>query len=114
MKSQELISDNLYFFTQTPDNNKYCYIPSAILTSRTITTLNDEVNVVTYGTIQVKKQYLYNNPVFSSKTKMYLIQEDKVELLKEKEDWLYILYKGKKELKKWIPKKAIALKTSQT
>ncbi len=103
----EFISNNLYFFTQIPDSNSYCYIPSAIMENKIVTTLSDEVSVVAYGTIQLEKQYLYHSPAFSSKTRMYLIQEDKVEVLKEKEDWLYILYRGKKEVRKWIPKKAI-------
>ena len=55
--------------------------------------------------IQSKKQPLYKTP--SEKTKMYLIKGDKVEILEEKDDWLYILYHGKKDIKAWIPKSAI-------
>ncbi|MCP4969833.1 MAG: hypothetical protein GY932_04435 [Arcobacter sp.] len=57
--------------------------------------------------IQSKRQYLFNNPNKNSKTKMYLIKGDKVEILEEKDDWLYILYKGKKDIKAWIPKNAV-------
>jgi hypothetical protein len=53
------------------------------------------------------KQPLYSSPNINSKTKMYLIKGDKVEILEEKDNWLYILYKGKKEIKAWIPKDAI-------
>lgn len=48
--------------------------------------------------IQLSKQPpLYSQPPI--KTKMYLIKGDKVEILEEKDDWLYILYKGKKRYK---------------
>jgi len=56
-------------------------------------------------TINLKKQHLYKTPPI--KTKMYLIKGDKVEVLEEKNDWLYILYKGKKDIKDWIPKSAV-------
>ncbi|MFA7030615.1 MAG: SH3 domain-containing protein [Candidatus Cloacimonadaceae bacterium] len=58
-------------------------------------------------TILPKKQPLYKSPSIDSKTKMYLIKGDKVEILEEKDNWLHILYKGKKEIKAWIPKDAI-------
>ena len=51
------------------------------------------------------KQALYKTP--TEITKMYLLKGDKVEILEEKDDWLYILYKGKKEIKAWIPKSAV-------
>lgn len=55
--------------------------------------------------IQSEKQPLYKTP--PTKTKMYLIKGDKVEILEEKDDWLYILYRGKKDIKAWIPKSAV-------
>lgn len=55
--------------------------------------------------IKQQKQLLYKTP--NKKTKMYLIKGDKVEILKEKDNWLYILYKGKKDIKAWIPKSAV-------
>ncbi|MDY0122362.1 MAG: SH3 domain-containing protein [Sulfurimonas sp.] len=58
-------------------------------------------------TILQKKQPLYKSPSIDSKTKMYLIKGDKVEILEEKDNWLHILYKGKKEIKAWIPKDAV-------
>ncbi|QDF28506.1 SH3 domain-containing protein [Halarcobacter anaerophilus] len=51
------------------------------------------------------KQPLYKKP--NIKTKMYLIKGDKVEVLEEKDDWLYILYHGKKDIKAWIPKNSV-------
>jgi hypothetical protein len=57
--------------------------------------------------IKIEKEYLYDTPNKESKTKMYLIKGDEVEILEEKDDWLYILYKGKKDIKAWIPKSAI-------
>jgi hypothetical protein len=56
-------------------------------------------------TILPKKQPLYSSP--NVKTKMYLIKGDKVEILEEKDDWYYILYHGKKDIKAWIPKSAV-------
>ena len=38
---------------------------------------------------------------------MYLLKNDEVEILEEKDDWLYILYHGKKDIKAWIPKGAV-------
>jgi len=52
-----------------------------------------------------EKQPLYKTPPI--KTKMYLIKGDKVEILEEKDDWYYILYHGKKDIKAWIPKSAV-------
>ena len=51
------------------------------------------------------KQPLYKTP--TEITKMYLLKGDKIEILEEKDDWLYILFKGKKEIKAWIPKSAV-------
>jgi hypothetical protein len=59
-------------------------------------------------TIYNLKQPLYSEPQI--KTKMYLLKNDKVEILEEKDDWLYILYKGKKDIKAWIPKSAVEYK----
>lgn len=53
----------------------------------------------------LKKQPLYSSP--NKKTKMYLIKGDTVEILKEKDEWLYILYRSKEDIKAWIPKSAI-------
>jgi hypothetical protein len=58
-------------------------------------------------TILPTKQPLYKSPSIDAKTKMYLIKGDKVEILEEKDNWLHILYKGKKEIKAWIPKHAV-------
>lgn len=58
-----------------------------------------------YKTIRIQKQPLYSSP--NQKTKMYLLKGDKVEILEEKDDWYYILYHGKKDIKAWIPKRAI-------
>ncbi|WP_345980430.1 SH3 domain-containing protein [Sulfurimonas sp. HSL3-2] len=55
----------------------------------------------------VKKQHLYKAPNKNSKTKMYLLEGDKVEVLEEKDDWFYIVYHGKKDIKAWIPKTAV-------
>ncbi len=57
--------------------------------------------------IRPSRQYLYNSNNKDSQTKMYIIKGDKVEILKEEDAWYYILYKGKREIKKWIPKTAV-------
>ncbi len=62
---------------------------------------------VVYKTIHPHRQYLYNSKCQNSQTKMYLIRGDKVKILKDEGDWLYILYQGKREIKKWIPRCAV-------
>ena len=64
-----------------------------------------KINSLNEKQILPDKQPLYKTPPI--KTKMYLIKGDKVEILEEKDDWLYILYKGKKEIKAWILKSAV-------
>lgn len=58
------------------------------------------------------KSYLYKEPSKSSQSKMYLIAGDKVTLLDTKVDnfgqeWYYISYQGKKEIKSWIKAEAV-------
>ncbi len=65
------------------------------------------IQCTTPSTIIVDKQYLHNEATSSSKTKMYLIKGDNIQILEEDDDWLYVLYQGKKNIKKWIPKSAI-------
>lgn len=55
--------------------------------------------------ISLTKQSLYSSP--NIKTKMYLVKGDKVEILEEKDDWIKILYKGKKDITAWIPKNSL-------
>ena len=61
------------------------------------------------STIQTQKQALYKEANENSKTNMYLVKDDVVEILEEKDDWIYILYNSKdnKEIKAWIPKNAL-------
>ena len=58
--------------------------------------------------IKNQKQYLYRNPSISSNTKMYVIKNDKVEILDDETDWYQILYRGKKDIKAWIPKGSVS------
>ena len=69
---------------------------------------NPEKKIATPRTFTIipDKQYLYNAKN-AEKTKMYLIKGDQVEVLRENEDWLYILYHGKKEILAWIPMSAV-------
>lgn len=64
--------------------------------------------------IQFEEQPLYKEPNENSKTNMYLIKNDVVEILEEKENWIYILYitKDNKEIKAWIPKNALEFRSS--
>lgn len=71
----------------------------------------DICNTLKIG-ILLQKQYLYNSPSNDSRTKMYLIKGNNVQILDEQIDkegnaWVYILFKGKKEIRKWIPKRAV-------
>lgn len=65
--------------------------------------------------IQIQNQPLYKEPNENTKTKMYLVKNDVVEILEKKDDWIYILYisKDNKEIKAWIPKNALEPKGSQ-
>ncbi len=62
-------------------------------------------NISNLKTIKPQKQSLYSQPPI--KTKMYLIKGDKVEILEEQDNWVKILYKGKKDIKVWVPKEAV-------
>jgi hypothetical protein len=48
------------------------------------------------------KAYLYS--ISRKPTKIYLIKNDEVEIIHEKEDWLYVRYFGKKVIEGWIKK----------
>lgn len=67
------------------------------------------------GLIILEKQALYKEANKNTKTNMYLVKNDVVEVIEEKEDWIYILYitKDKKEIKAWIPRKALEFKGSE-
>lgn len=60
-------------------------------------------------TIISDKQFLYKEANKNLKTKMYLIKNDKVQILEEKENWIHILFitRDNKEIKGWIPKSAL-------
>lgn len=88
------------YISQMKENSKENKIPQKVFERiNTKDTISKE--------IQIEKQSLFDNPNKESKTKMYLLKNDKVEILEEKDEWLYILYKGKKDIKAWIPKSAI-------
>ena len=59
--------------------------------------------------LKVDKSYLYDFPNFINKTNIYLIREDKVELLNYKNDFYEIEYTTKKNkiIKKWLHCSAI-------
>lgn len=67
-----------------------------------------------YDFIRKLKQPLYKEANENSKTNMYLIKNDVVEILEEKENWIYILYitKDKKEIKAWVQRNAFEFKSS--
>jgi len=74
---------------------------------------NNAVDINTKSVLVLKlKSLLYKEPSESSKSKMYLIAGDKVTLLDTKVDnfgqeWYYISYQGKKEIKAWIKAEAV-------
>jgi hypothetical protein len=92
------------YISQMKENSKENKIPQKVF--ERINTKDIKKDTISKE-IQIEKQYLFDNPNKESKTKMYLLKNDKVEILEEKDDWLYILYKGKKDIKAWIPKSAI-------
>jgi hypothetical protein len=92
------------YVKQMKDNGKEKKIPKKVFERINAKDINKKV---IYKNIKIEKQYLFDNPNKDSKTKMYLLKGDKIEIIKEENNWLYILYKGKKDIKKWIPKSAI-------
>jgi hypothetical protein len=46
----------------------------------------------------------YINSLINKSTNMYLIKDDEVEIIEEKENWLHIRYYGKKTIEGWIKK----------
>ena len=92
------------YISQMKENGKENKIPKKVFERINIKDIKK--NTISKE-IQIEKQYLFDNPNKESKTKMYLLKNDEVEILEEKDDWLYILYHGKKDIKAWIPKGAV-------
>jgi hypothetical protein len=59
--------------------------------------------------IAIKQAYLYDDALENSKTKMYLIEDDKVELLQYRDDFYQIRYltKTQKLIVKWVHSSAL-------
>ncbi|MEE9351033.1 MAG: hypothetical protein V3U78_02135, partial [Thiotrichaceae bacterium] len=57
--------------------------------------------------IAVEKCWLYDEANQDSKSKMYLVKGDKVNILKRSNDWVLVRYEGKKTIEKWIESNAI-------
>ena len=70
-------------------------------------TLIKKVKVENSFNIKIKKVFLHSSANDNSKLKSYLLKGDRVKVLYEKKNWLYILYKGKKHIKAWIPKSSV-------
>ncbi|WP_334321525.1 hypothetical protein [Gilliamella apicola] len=104
---------NIYFNLLTEKYaSKFCN------TFYTSTDINDCINrfLLTqylpeeYGfKLTVNKSYLYDSPNLNNKTKIYLIREDKIELLNYKNNFYEIEYTTKKNkiIKKWLHCSAI-------
>ena len=104
---------NIYFNLLTEKYaSKFCN------TFYTSTDINDCINrfLLTqylpeeYGfKLTVDKSYLYDSPNLNNKTKIYLIREDKIELLNYKNNFYEIEYTTKKNkiIKKWLHCSAI-------
>lgn len=98
----------LNFFTLLPRSDKYCYEHSGYIDKKgDVCLLKDYVSKQLTKTIKPSRQYLYDDASENYQTKMYLIKGDEVEILKEEDGWLYVLYKGSREIRKWIPKSAV-------
>lgn len=54
-----------------------------------------------------KNIHLFSSPNYNSKTKMYLIINDIVEILNHENDFFMIIYNGKKSIISWIPMESI-------
>jgi len=97
--------DNLYFFTLVPITNGYCYELSAYVANKKIKILKNYVKLVTHTKIKVKKALLYKSPNGTSNG--YLLKNDNIEILKEKDNWVYVLYDGEIKIKAWVHKQDI-------
>ncbi|OCL85330.1 hypothetical protein AAX26_02039 [Aliarcobacter thereius] len=112
----ELKNDMIYLYALSPENEdytKHCYkIAGYINTNHIIVKFNDEIKIK--STIQTQKQPLYKEANKNLKTNMYLVKNDVVEILEEKDDWIYILYitKDEKEIKAWIPRNSLEFRSS--
>jgi hypothetical protein len=114
--NNQKIENNLYIEPVFNIKNelKYFFVYLDNITEEDIMTqnfsqlINKKIFQIAFETIHViktQRQPLYKKP--NIKTKMYLIKGDKVEILEKKDDWYYILYHGKKDIKAWIPKSAV-------
>lgn len=55
-----------------------------------------------YSKIKVVKSYIYSLPM--QKTNIYLLKDDVLEIIEEKDEWFKIRYYGKKTIEGWIKK----------
>lgn len=103
--AKKTLSD-VALFDMNKDNKKnepYCnyYIKDYLIGIKT-----EKIRCYKSTTIK-NKAFLYNLPNFDSKSKKYLISGDKIIPLDKKIDnqgnnWIYILYQGKKDITMWI------------
>jgi hypothetical protein len=113
MNENELPTDTipLYFHMscgQYPDvYGKIDYLPTHVLTSLKKSSddwkkYTDFVKSIpkTERKIKAKKAYIYSEP--EVQTKMYLIENDTVEILEDKGEWLLMRYYGKKVVEGWV------------
>lgn len=59
-------------------------------------------NIIPFRKISSQKTYIYSET--KSRSKSYLIKDDEVEILEEKDNWLKIRYYGQKIVEGWIKK----------
>ncbi len=60
-----------------------------------------------FKVISISKSYIYKNRADITPSTMYLIQNDTVEILEDKGDWLEMRYYGKKIVEGWIKKSEV-------
>jgi len=102
-----LKNDTLYFFTLIPFNDKYCYELSAYMKNNKVKILKDYVQVRSYAKIEVLKSILYELPNSFSKKVGYLLKNDVIEIIKEQNNWLYIVYNEERKIYAWVRKEDI-------
>ena len=66
------------------------------------------------GEVNIEKAWLYDEPMESSRSKLYLIKGDKVTVLKFKENpqgenWMFIRFEGSKTVEMWIKSSALVV-----
>jgi hypothetical protein len=105
-------NNGIYFLSRVPNNeNGYCYSVDAYAKDGIFKKYYDELEYKVTSTIKVNKQYLFDNPSDKNRTEMYLIENDKINILDHKGNYFKIKFEGKKIIIAWVPMESIILTT---